>query len=324
MTSILSELKGHQADSIAILSRLFSKGTGASFGTKLQNDIVKNVEQLVTSLNNKGNGRGTTCRALAMITISLHKSPEVESRLYTVVDRLSTLLESFSKSAEFPDESEGFLILLDALVMCGSEEIQSRFNKILPKLTACACRLCDKEATLAFGLSTLSIFAESRSRMLMFPLSASIRKACLLAIDHPTNYTLASHVLALHNSTETTENWMINWSNLSAETVRIVLLLGVKVSIEKSTMSKVLPMIPSNSKILKLHGSRKALAIERAFRGCCASLCEVITLLCIFSGSMYTVLHYNHVKLDCSYQLQALVTCPTIAQAIFIIIEDVA
>lgn len=277
MTSILSELKGHQPDSIAILSRLFSKGTGTIFGAKLQNDIVKTVEQLITSLNNKGNGRGTTCRLLAMITISLHKSPEVESRLYSVVDRLSTLLESFSKSTEFPEESEGFLIFLDALVTCGSEEILSRFNKILPKLTACACRLCDKESTLIFGLSTLSIFAESRSRMLMCPSSASIRKACLQAIDHPTNYTLASHVLALQNSTETTENWMINWCNLSAETVRIVLLLGVKVSIDKATMSKVLPMIPSNSKILKLHGSRKALAIERAFRGCSATLCEVFS-----------------------------------------------
>lgn len=274
MTSVLSEVKGNRADSIALLSRLYSKSSNVILGAKLHNDILANVDLLITSLTNKGTGRGTSCRILASIVTSLHKSPEVEGRLYTIIDRLSALLESVSTSR---DESEAFILLLEALFDSGSEEVITRLNKIIPKLTACACRLCERESSMSYGFSALSVFAESRSRMLLNPSAGSIRKACLQAIDHPTNYSSAAHVLALQNSTETPENWMINWCNVSAECVRVVQLLGVRINIDKGIMSKVIPMIPTNTKILKLHGSRKALAIERALRGFCATLTEVST-----------------------------------------------
>ena len=272
MTSVLGEIKGNRADSVALLSRLYSKSSNLIVGAKLQNDILANVDLLVTSLTAKGNGRGASCRILASIVTSLHKSPEVEGRLHTVIDRLSALLESASTSH---DESEAFIVLLEALFNSESEEIISRLNKIIPKLTACACRLCERENTMLFGFSALSVFAESRSRMLLNPSAGSIRKACLQSIDHPTNYSSAAHVLALQNSTETPENWMINWCSISAECVRVVQLLGVKINIDKAIMAKIIPMIPSNGKIMKLHGSRKALAVERALRGFCATLTEV-------------------------------------------------
>ena len=271
MTSILTALKGNRSDTIAILSRVYSKGLTPIASTNLQKDIIVNVEQLVASLTAKG-GRGATCRLLASMIVTLQKSPDVEGRLFPIVDRLPSILESVASSFE---ESEGFLTLLDALMFSGSEEMTSRIHKILPKLTACACRLCDKEATLSLGLSTLSIFLESRSRMLLNPSSTAIRKACLLSIDHHTYHPIAAHVFALQNSTETPENWMINWTNTTAECVRVVMLLGIKVNIDKNMMGKIFPMISSNSKILKLHGIRKALAVERALKGCCAALIEV-------------------------------------------------
>ena len=160
MTSILTELKGNRSDTIAILSRVYSKGLTPIASTNLQKDIIVNVEQLVASLTAKG-GRGATCRLLASMITTLQKSPDVEGRLFPIVDRLPSILESVASSFE---ESEGFLTLLDALMFSGSEEMTSRIHKILPKLTACACRLCDKEATLSLGLSTLSIFLESRDR----------------------------------------------------------------------------------------------------------------------------------------------------------------
>lgn len=271
MTSILSELKGQRSDSVAVLSRLFSKGIAPIVGTQLQSDINLNIEQLVTSLTRKG-GRGTTCNVLSTIVASLHKSPDVEGRLYPIIDRLPSLLES---AAVLTDESDGFLVLLTSLMSSGSEELISRIHKILPKLTACACRLCDKEATLSFGLSTLTIFSESRSRMLLNPSVTSIRRVCLSAIDHPILYPISAHLLAIQNSTETPENWMLQWTNMTAECVRIVQLLGIKVNIDKVVMGKLIPMIPSNNKIIKLHGIRKALAVERALRGCSTTLIEV-------------------------------------------------
>ena len=285
MTSILSGIKGHRPDSIATLSRLYSTGPNPIVGAKLQNDVLVNVDLLIATLTGKGNGRATTFRILATMVQSLHKSPEVEGRLYAVVDRISTLLESVVQSS---DESEGFLVLLGALLESGSEEMLTRLNKVLPKLTACACRLCDKEATVLFGLSVLSLFSESKSRMLLNPSSAIIRKACLQAFDHPIHYSTAAHVLALQNSSETPENWMTNWSSINVECVRLVQLLGIKVNIDKASMVKVLPMIPSNHKILKLHGIRKALATERALRGCCEALQEVITILPVLSNSHWS------------------------------------
>ena len=62
---------------------------------------------------------------------------------------------------------------------------------------------------------------------------------------------------------------------MTAECVRIVQLLGIKVNIDKVVMGKLIPMIPSNNKIIKLHGIRKALAVERALRGCSTTLIEV-------------------------------------------------
>lgn len=275
MVSILSELKGQKVDSIAVLSRLYSKGIAPISGTNLQNDINLNIEQLVTSLTTKG-GRGATCNVLSSVITSLHKSPEVEGRLYPIIDRLPSLLESVASSTV---ESNGFLLLLDSLMSAGSEEMLSRLNKILPKLTACACRLCDKEATLSFGLSTLTVFAASRSRMLLNPSATSIRRVCLSAIDHPLFYPISAHLLAMQNSTETPENWMLNWTSITLECVRIVMLLGIKVNVDKVVIGKVLPMIPSNSKMIKFHGIRKALAVERALRGCCTTLIEVRMIL---------------------------------------------
>ena len=271
MTSILSELKGQRSDSIAVISRLFSKGTAPIVGIHLQSDINLNIEQLVSSLTRRG-GRGATCNVLSSIVTSIHKSPDVEGRLYPIIDRLPSLLESVAGSTE---ESDGFLELLISLMSSESEELLSRIHKILPKLTACACRLCDKDATLSFGLSTLTIFSESRSRMLLNPSATSIRRVCLSAIDHPILYPISAHLLAIQNSTETPENWMLQWTNITAECVRIVQLLGIKVNIDKVVMGKLIPMIPSNSKIIKLHGIRKALAVERALRGCSTTLIEV-------------------------------------------------
>jgi hypothetical protein len=168
MTSILRELKGLKSDTVAVLSRIYTKGKPQSIGTNLQNDIVSTVENLITNLNNKGN-RGSTCHILASIVVSLSKTPEIEGRFYSIIDRLPSILESVSSSIE---ESDGFLNLLESLVQTNLEEIITRLSKILPKLINCACRLCDKEESLSFGLSVLSIFGESQLRMLLNPSSS--------------------------------------------------------------------------------------------------------------------------------------------------------
>jgi hypothetical protein len=162
MTSILSELKGLKSDTI------YTKGKPQNIGTNLHNDIVSTVENLITNLNNKGN-RGSSCHILASIVISLNKTPEIEGRFYSIIDRLPSILESVSSSSE---ESDGFLNLLESLVQTNLDEIITRLSKILPKLINCACRLCDKDESLSFGLSVLSIFGESQLRMLLNPSSS--------------------------------------------------------------------------------------------------------------------------------------------------------
>lgn len=271
MTSILSELKGSRSDTIAILSRIFEKGSNQIVGSNLQNEIITTVEQLITSLNTKCNGRNTTCHVLSIILKSLHKLPELEGRFYTVVDRLPTILESVALSLE---ETDGFELLLNS-ILNSTDEMITRMNKILPKIVSISCRLCEKENTLLFGLSVLISFAMSKSRMLLYPSASAVRRCCYQAIDHTIYYTHATHLLALQNSTETPENWMNNWSVLTVECVRIIQLLGIKINVDKSVTEKCVPLLQSNTRVLRLHGCRKALAVERALRGFCASLDKV-------------------------------------------------
>jgi hypothetical protein len=48
-------------------------------------------------------------------------------------------------------------------------------------------------------------------------------------------------------------------------------------------MEKAAILLPSNSKIVKLHGVRKALAVERAFGGFCSVLDEVYIYMYIYT-----------------------------------------
>jgi hypothetical protein len=110
---------------------------------------------------------------------------------------------------------------------------------------------------------------------------------CLIAIDHPIYNRKAAHLLALQNSIETSENWSINFVSYTAESIRLIQLLGLKVNIDKSSMEKATILLPSNNKIVKLHGVRKALAVERAFSGFCLVIDEMLHTGCSSGKYIY-------------------------------------
>ena len=285
--SFLNELRGQRKDAVAVLSRLYApkggRNSGLSGGTSTTtNDILSLTELLVSTLSTKGEiDRDVSCRTLTEIIGSLSRFREVEGRISTIIDRLPSLFESYGGSNHSQHEEgtmDAMLGLLEALLATDSDELVKKINKIVPKLTACAIRLSDKEMSAPLGLSVLQVLLESRSRTLMIPASNAIKKACLAC----WHLTIAAETLALLFAIEPPETWQRHWATGVLTCVRLVQLLGLHMHSSRDNRGHgsdiALWIVPET--ISKLHGYRRALAVERAVGHCCGVVIQMLRYGC--------------------------------------------
>ena len=276
--SFLNELRGQRKDAVAVLSRLYAPkgGRNGLGGTSTTNDILSLTELLVSTLSTKEEiDRDVSCRTLTEIVTSLPRFREVEGRISTIIDRLPALFESYGGSQNDGGKMDAILGLLESLLAADSEELLKKINKIVPKLTACAIRLSEKEVSAPLGLAVLQVLLESRSRTLMIPSSTAIKKACLACWHH----TVATETLALLFAIEPPEAWQRHWAAGVLTCVRLVQLLGLHMHGSRDNRgygSDIVLWIAPETTMNKLHGYRRALAVERAVGHCCGVLIQML------------------------------------------------
>ena len=277
MCSVLSDISDHWVDSAAVLSRVIVICESQSVRSQsLQTDVSSSVTNLISTLvNKKAMNRTMIYRLLVSILDYAHLFPGVESRIASIVEKVPYMIESLASNDVNTDEMKSFLCLLEVILNSKSDIIVTETTKVFLKIAASASRMCDKEITIEIGFSVLSILVSSPLGLMLQPSMNMIWKACLNGVCHPLHYVTASELLARIISSGNADIWMSLWNAILVECIRLMLLLGIPLNVDRSAIRTRVSMLPTDVQISRLHGVRKALLIERSFRGCTKLIQEV-------------------------------------------------